>query len=87
MKRLWINNTLEDRIAMLQQTEENNIGISQSAIEKDWWVTIALRALFQTPCSPSLIFKGGTSLSKGFNLIERFFDFMYIFSFNVCGNR
>lgn len=72
MNRLWINNTLEDRIAMLQQTEENHIGVSQSAIEKDWWVTVVLRSLFQTSCAPSLIFKGGTSLSKGFNLIERF---------------
>ena len=72
MEKLWINNTLEDRIAMLQQTEENHIGVSQSAIEKDWWVTVVLRALFQISCAPYLIFKGGTSLSKGFNLIERF---------------
>lgn len=72
MNKLWINNTLEDRLAMLQQTEEALSGINQSAIEKDWWVTVVLHALFQCTCASALIFKGGTSLSKGFNLIERF---------------
>ena len=57
---------------MLQQTEAKHLGINQMAIEKDWWVTITLKALFQTSCADSLLFKGGTSLSKGFNIIERF---------------
>ncbi|MDD7437499.1 MAG: nucleotidyl transferase AbiEii/AbiGii toxin family protein [Phocaeicola sp.] len=72
MNSLWINNTLEDRLAMLQQTEDSLPGINQSAIEKDWWVTVVLHALSQCSCAPALVFKGGTSLSKGFNLIERF---------------
>ena len=72
MRKLWINNDLVDRIAMLQKTEQEHPGINQVAIEKDWWVTIVLKALFQTNCRDSLIFKGGTSLSKGFNIIERF---------------
>lgn len=77
MTALWINNSLEDRIAMLQRTEEfyaeeRNTNINQSAIEKDWWVTVTLYALFQCSCASHLIFKGGTSLSKGFHLIERF---------------
>ena len=72
MKKLWINNNLIDRLAILQQTEIAHPGIGQVAIEKDWWVTITLKALFRTECSKSLIFKGGTSLSKGFNIIERF---------------
>lgn len=42
------------------------------AIEKDWWVTVTLKALSQTDCHEALIFKGGTSLSKGFHIIERF---------------
>ena len=72
MKKLWISNELVDRLAMLQQTEIGHPGINQLAIEKDWWVTITLKALFQTDCHESLIFKGGTSLSKGFHIIERF---------------
>ncbi len=72
MGKLWLNNELVDRLAMLQQTEATHPGINQVAIEKDWWVTVTLKALFQTDCCESLIFKGGTSLSKGFNIIERF---------------
>ena len=72
MGKLWLNNELVDRLAMLQQTENEHQGVNQVAIEKDWWVTVTLKALFQTDCRDFLIFKGGTSLSKGFNLIERF---------------
>lgn len=72
MGKLWLNNELVDRLAMLQQTETDHTGINQVAIEKDWWVTVTLKALFQTDCHEALIFKGGTSLSKGFNIIERF---------------
>lgn len=50
MGKLWINNELVDRLAMLQQTEVNHPGINQLAIEKDWWVTVTLKALFQTDC-------------------------------------
>lgn len=72
MGKLWLHNELVDRLAMLQQAETKHPGINQVAIEKDWWVTVTLKALFQTDCRDSLIFKGGTSLSKGFNIIERF---------------
>lgn len=72
MEKLWLNNELVDRLAMLQQTATGHPGINQMAIEKDWWVTVVLKALFQTECCESLLFKGGTSLYKGFNLIERF---------------
>lgn len=72
MGKLWLNNEIVDRLAMLQQTEVVHPGVNQVAIEKDWWVTVTLKALFQTDCRDSLIFKGETSLSKGFNIIERF---------------
>ena len=47
-------------------------GILQVVLEKDWWVTAVLRALFALPYAENLSFKGGTSLSKCYNLIERF---------------
>ena len=50
----------------------DRIGLSEVAIEKDLWVTAVLRALFALPYSEQLSFKGGTSLSKCWNLIERF---------------
>lgn len=47
-------------------------GLSPVIVEKDYWVCVALNALFGEPQRVNLIFKGGTSLSKGYGLIERF---------------
>jgi hypothetical protein len=47
-------------------------GLPAYAVEKDWWVTLSLKAIFALPVSEHIVFKGGTSLSKGWNLIERF---------------
>lgn len=41
-------------------------------MKNDWWVSVTLKALFQTDCAESLVFKGGTSLIKGWSLTERF---------------
>ena len=49
--------------------------LSSVAIEKDWWITTVLRALFALPYAENLSFKGGTSLSKCYNLIERFSEY------------
>jgi predicted nucleotidyltransferase component of viral defense system len=45
---------------------------SSSAVEKDWWVVHTLAIIFSMDCAKALIFKGGTSLSKGWNVIHRF---------------
>ena len=45
-------------------------GIAAALVEKDYWITHSLWALHRTGLS--IWFKGGTSLSKGFELIERF---------------
>ncbi|MCH8906353.1 MAG: nucleotidyl transferase AbiEii/AbiGii toxin family protein [Candidatus Heimdallarchaeota archaeon] len=51
----------------------NRRGISPIVVEKDFWVCWTLGKLFENPEeSPSLLFKGGTSLSKIFRAIERF---------------
>lgn len=60
----------EERKAILDSLQ-SNIGLQTAIIEKDWWVTAVLRALFMLPYAPYLSFKGGTSLSKCWNLIER----------------
>jgi hypothetical protein len=41
-------------------------------IEKDYWVCVALKAIFSAPIGHHTIFKGGTALSKCFGLIDRF---------------
>lgn len=66
----WQDLTLEERMVILQQVAKTE-KIPQSAIEKDWWVTAVLKAIFQTEAAPKMLFKGGTSLSKGWHLIER----------------
>src|SRR5271154_4837158 len=47
---------------------------NEQNIEKDFWVCWTLDALFSEleAGGPRLLFKGGTSLSKGYGLIERF---------------
>src|SRR5580704_8404853 len=49
-----------------------------AVIEKDYYVTEALR-LIAAATGDSIIFKGGTSLSKGWNLIDRFSEDIDIF--------
>lgn len=49
------------------------MGINDAkAIEKDVWVTGILQCVFTLPYSGALVFKGGSSLSKIWNLIFRF---------------
>jgi hypothetical protein len=43
-----------------------------TAVEKDFWTCWTLKHLFALEAIPELRFKGGTSLSKVFGLIERF---------------
>lgn len=50
---------------------QTRIGLKSAIIEKDWWVTAVLRALFQLPYAQCLSFKGGTNLSKCWQLIQR----------------
>jgi predicted nucleotidyltransferase component of viral defense system len=49
------------------------MGLQAASIEKDFWICWTLRVLFALPeIGPHLTFKGGTSLSKCWKLIERF---------------
>ena len=41
-------------------------------VEKDYWVTYALRELASSNIGEHIVFKGGTSLSKAYSLISRF---------------
>lgn len=48
------------------------INLPAFAVEKDWWVVQTLAILFELEIGKHLVFKGGTSLSKGWGIIERF---------------
>jgi hypothetical protein len=41
-------------------------------VEKDYWVTYALFTIFNNAIGKDTVFKGGTALSKCYNMIERF---------------
>lgn len=66
----WIDLDLAERRVILQSVENKEKLQQAAAIEKDWWVTAVLKALFQTSCKEALSFKGGTSLSKGWGIIR-----------------
>lgn len=70
-----------DRVATLPADQRRDLfaeaaarrGIKPAIIEKDFWVCWTLKHLFEDRnLSPHLVFKGGTSLSKAYGLIERF---------------
>lgn len=67
----WIDYSIDERKAMIQGIVDT-MHIDEAAAEKDWWVTAVLYALFHTKAGDYLLFKGGTSLSKGWKIIERF---------------
>ena len=67
----WIDFSIDERKAMILAVSQAK-QIDEAAAEKDWWVTAVLYALFHTSISKYLLFKGGTSLSKGWNIINRF---------------
>lgn len=67
----WIDFSIDERKAIIQGVV-STMQIDEAAAEKDWWVTAVLYALFHTKAGDYLLFKGGTSLSKGWNIIDRF---------------
>ena len=67
----WIDFSIDERRAMVYAVTQAK-RIDEAAAEKDWWVTAVLYALFHTSVSEYLLFKGGTSLSKGWDIIDRF---------------
>lgn len=54
------------------QDVANQKNLKAFAIEKDWWVVQTLDTIFQLEIAEHILFKGGTSLSKAWNVINRF---------------
>lgn len=63
-------NAAQQRLVIEQTAAKLNLPVQ--AIEKDLWVTAILQVLFTLPCAHGLVFKGGTSISKVWNAINRF---------------
>ena len=60
----------QQRMVLEQAAIRHNL--AKQAVEKDLWVTAIIQIIFTLPCADSLVFKGGTSLSKVWGLINRF---------------
>lgn len=67
----WIQRKEVERLDLLRLIAGQN-NLPDFMIEKDWWVTAALEALFTSKLNRHLAFKGGTSLSKSWDLLNRF---------------
>lgn len=67
----WLSVPEQRKINVFEQISEKT-GMNAFAVEKDWWVVQALTIIFELEDSKHLVFKGGTSLSKAWGLIERF---------------
>ena len=62
----------QERHDLFRETGARN-NMLPAVVEKDFWVCWALGRLFASEeLAPKIMFKGGTSLSKVFGLIERF---------------
>jgi hypothetical protein len=62
----------DDRKKLVYEQVAANQGLPPIAIEKGFWVTLVLESVFGIKQAENMVFKGGTSLSKGWNLIQRF---------------
>lgn len=78
----------DDRAAIFTATA-SKIGMNEAIVEKDFWVCWMLEILFHhCDYSDHLSFKGGTSLSKGYGIIERFSeDIDLILDWRVLGYK
>ncbi len=66
------------------------LNIKSEFVEKDYWITLVLSRLAKSEYVDESVFKGGTSLSKGYNLINRFsedVDLAIINRGNKSGNE
>jgi hypothetical protein len=65
------------------QATSDKLNILPVFIEKDYWITLVLKRLSESKHNDSVVFKGGTSLSKGYKLIDRFSEDIDIAVINI----
>jgi len=72
------------------QATSDKLNILPVFIEKDYWITLVLKRLSESKYNESVVFKGGTSLSKGYKMIDRFSEDIDIAVINIpemTGNK
>ena len=71
MAEAFLRLTAKDRLDALGVAADL-LGRPAHLLEKDVWVVWAIQQLFGSPIGTNLVFKGGTSLSKAYQVIDRF---------------
>lgn len=71
LAKTWKEIKPSDKQAIFKEVGDK-IGLPAAAVEKDWWVVRTLEIVFKTEIGTHTVFKGGTSLSKAWKLIDRF---------------
>jgi hypothetical protein len=66
----------------LTELSANYFGYEQSQVEKDYWMSKILKELAHSCFSDKIYFKGGTSLSKAYRLINRFSEDLDLFVYS-----
>ncbi|MDR1524462.1 MAG: nucleotidyl transferase AbiEii/AbiGii toxin family protein [Tannerella sp.] len=66
----------------LVELSADYFGYEQSHVEKDYWVSKILKELAFSDFSDRIYFKGGTSLSKAYRIINRFSEDLDIFAYS-----
>lgn len=66
-----LHKSKQDFIDLIEVAAEH-LRLRPAFVEKDYWVTYVLKNLSRSVHRSSVVFKGGTSLSKAYGLIERF---------------
>jgi hypothetical protein len=71
MKLRFLELPADERRLYIEQAATRR-NVSTVILEKDFWVCWLLGILFESEFADSLVFKGGTALSKVFGVMERF---------------
>ena len=71
MSESWFALSRADQAEALE-VAAGRTGRPAHLLEKDIWVVWALSAIYASPLAEKLTFKGGTSLSKVYKIIDRF---------------
>ncbi len=67
--------TLHENIELYKdavRATSEHMGLPEIFIEKDYWLTVALNKIYQSEVAAHVVFKGGTSLSKCYDYVNRF---------------
>ena len=90
MENTMILHTDKELLEIAIKETADNLEIKEYFIEKDYWISLVLKRLSESKYVDSVVFKGGTSLSKGHKLISRFsedVDIAVILDPDSSGNK